>query len=129
MPRVSALIRTGSPLRGQARATTLQSFGTGDMSDYWTLPSLQDVYLEDSWVRQISVEPHVLRLQLEVVLRESHPFYVAPPPGSQYCYRNGTLLFHVVRRVDWRMGRPTPTPGVKSRYLTSPGRSTSGLWM
>jgi len=32
------------------------------MSDYWTLPGLQDVYLEDSWVRRITVEPNLLRV-------------------------------------------------------------------
>lgn len=76
------------------------------MSDYWTLPGLRDVYLEDSWVRRITVEPNVLRLELEVVLRESHPLYEPPPLGSQYCYRNGTLLFEAACAVDWRMGGP-----------------------
>lgn len=74
------------------------------MSDYWTLPGLQDVYLEDSWVRRITVEPNLLRVELEVVLRESHTLYEPPPPGSQYCYRSGTLLFATAREVEWQMG-------------------------
>lgn len=57
---------------------------------YYQIPSLEHVYLEDSYVLSINDST---TLQLEVVLCESHPFYTPPKEGEQYCYKECTLKF------------------------------------
>jgi hypothetical protein len=77
------------------------------MATYWELPGLQDVYLEDSWVLDVIANPGTVTVELDVVLRETHPFYERPRPGEQYCFRRGGLVFPHVIEVHWtRQGAP-----------------------
>jgi hypothetical protein len=78
--------------------------------DYSKLPALRDVYLEDSWVLDIRIDPLAVEFRIEFVLTENHPSYSSPRPGQQHCYRAGTLRFDGVRRVCWTSrGAPPAT--------------------
>ena len=74
------------------------------MASYDRIPGLEAVYLEDSFVLTVCVQPREVDLVVEAVLREVHPQYSDPKEGEQYCYRRGRLRFLEVRHVNWRMG-------------------------
>ncbi|WP_211330485.1 hypothetical protein [Prauserella muralis] len=69
--------------------------------NYSDLPELADVYLEDSYVLNISEEPNKIVFTMEFVLTENHDSYSAPREGEQYCYRDGYLTFTDVSKVEW----------------------------
>lgn len=69
---------------------------------YWAVTSLQEYYLEDSWVRQIMAGPGLLVLVLDAVLRETHPEYQPPHDAEQYCYRRAFLTFTGVQELEWK---------------------------
>jgi len=71
------------------------------MSDYSGLPGFEGLYLEDSWVLDITARPGVLEFVVDLVLRESHPRYEAPKAGEHYCYRRGVLRFPGVSSLRW----------------------------
>ena len=71
------------------------------MSDYSRVPGFEGLYLEDSWVLDITARPGVLEFVVELVLRESHPRYESPKAGEQYCYRRGVLRFGAVSSLRW----------------------------
>lgn len=71
------------------------------MGNYETLPGFEYVYLEDSWVLGICLEPGRAMIDMEFVLTEGHPSYSAPLLGEQYCYRRGEIRFDGVTSVNW----------------------------
>lgn len=77
------------------------------MDDYYrpyheAVPELAHYYLEDSWVLNIAVEPGGrVRLDLDLVLTESHPLYRGAPEGEQYDYRRAVLTFSGAKRTVW----------------------------
>ena len=71
------------------------------MTDYWSIPALENIYLEDNWVLSISAQPGSLVLVIDLVLRDQHPAYRTPSPGDQYCYRRGILRFDGVTMLSW----------------------------
>ena len=71
------------------------------MTDYWSIPALENVYLEDSWVLSISAQPGSLVPAVDMVLREHHAAYRTPAAGEQYCYRRGILRFDGVTTLSW----------------------------
>ncbi|MBO0804804.1 MAG: hypothetical protein J2P25_17240 [Nocardiopsaceae bacterium] len=70
-------------------------------ANYETLPTLDGVYLEDSYVLSIDETPHSLTFRLDAVLTPEHPLYHEPRPGEQYCYADGTLTFGSASQVEW----------------------------
>ena len=72
------------------------------MNEYYHIEGLQDVYLEDSWVRSIVYDGNAVIFQLDIVLLESHKNYSSPKPGEQYCYRSASLRFERATHVDWK---------------------------
>lgn len=72
------------------------------ISDYWSIPGFDSLYLEDSWVLDITARPGVLEFVVDLVLRESHPRYEAPKAGEGYCYRRGVLRFRGVSSLMWQ---------------------------
>ncbi len=78
------------------------------MSAYYELPGLDQVYLEDSFVLDVTVVPGTVSVLLDVVLREGHSDYAEPGADEQYCFRRGILHFNGVTDVRWQMpkGRP-----------------------
>ena len=71
------------------------------MKDYYEFPSLEHIYLEDSYVLDIQTEPDAVEISVETVLTESHPEYSDPLPNEQYCYRNGRICFRDAKRITW----------------------------
>jgi hypothetical protein len=52
---------------------------------------LADIYLEDSWVLDVSDTELGVAFRLDAVLTPDHPRYQPPAPGEQYCYLLATL--------------------------------------
>jgi hypothetical protein len=52
---------------------------------------LAGVYLEDSWVLELTPSDDGLVLRLDTVLTPQHPLYETPKPGEQHCYRAAWL--------------------------------------
>jgi hypothetical protein len=61
--------------------------------NYYELPDLENIYLEDSYLLNIRIRDGNIELIVEAVLLENHPLYSPPLPGEQYCYRNITISF------------------------------------
>jgi hypothetical protein len=73
--------------------------------DYYQIPELSGVYLEDSYVLAIHEYDDRLIFDLDAVLTESHPSYEPPKDGDQYCYRRALLSFSGVSSVEWARKR------------------------
>jgi len=71
------------------------------MIDYSQFPGLAGVYLEDSYVLDISEAPGQLTFNLDAVLTPESPAYQAPRAGEHYCYAVGRLIFTDVKQLDW----------------------------
>jgi hypothetical protein len=78
------------------------------VNDYWHLPGFNDVYLEDSWVLNVLVDPALVRFTLNLVLRESHPLYNPPRVGEQYCCWRAELIFESATSVVWEQRGSPP---------------------
>lgn len=72
-----------------------------ELKNYYELPQFVGVYLEDSFVRSISIKPDGVDFGLEFVLNKKHPCYVEPTQGEQYCYKNGSLIFSGFESFEW----------------------------
>ena len=55
--------------------------------------ALANLYLEDSYVLDISEEDNSIRFDMEFVLTEKHKLYHPPKEKEQYCYKRGQLEF------------------------------------
>lgn len=69
--------------------------------DYTALPGVAGVYLEDSYVLEISESRDRLVFDLDAVLTPEHAAYHPPRPGEQYCYAHARLVFPDVELVEW----------------------------
>ncbi len=67
---------------------------------YWSLSGFEEVYLEDSYVLDINKSESEIRISLELVLREAHPFYEEPSDNERYCYTNAVLIFSNVSSIE-----------------------------
>jgi hypothetical protein len=63
--------------------------------------SLKDVYLEDSYVLDITATEDLVRFTLDLVLTPSHPEYREPGPNEQYCYRRAQVVIEGATSVRW----------------------------
>jgi hypothetical protein len=79
---------------------------------------LADVYLEDSWVLEVSPSAHGIAFHLDVVLVPGHPSYEAPRPGEQYCYRTAWLDLASDQVIELELSgrRPTTDPDGSGDY-------------
>lgn len=76
---------------------------------YFELAGFENVYLEDSFVLDISARPGTVTVHLELVLTEQHSDYSPPPLDERYCYRRATICFGGVRRLNWIRGERQPS--------------------
>jgi hypothetical protein len=80
------------------------------VAGYETIPGLENLYLEDSWVLGVYESDRSLTFDLDAVLTEQHPRWHPPTPGEQYAYCRLTLTFPAVRSIEWLdRGRPPAT--------------------
>lgn len=68
---------------------------------YFVLDSLEHLYLEDSYVLNITEAPESLEFEIDAVLTEEHVAYLPPPPKEKYCYLRGSIIFPNTRKVIW----------------------------
>lgn len=69
--------------------------------DYPQFKGLEEIYLEDSWIRRIEEKPDRLTFWMDFVLTERHPFYHPPRPNEHYCYERGKLIFPNISSINW----------------------------
>ena len=69
--------------------------------NYYEIPSLSNIYLEDSYVLSVREAEDSLIFELEAVLTESHPKYKKPQEGEKHCYRKIFLRFLNVDSFEW----------------------------
>jgi len=72
------------------------------MSEYFEWDGFSNVYLEDSFVLQISESRTEFIFDIEIVLTEEHPLFEQPKADERYCYHNGKLLFSGISAVNWK---------------------------
>lgn len=70
-------------------------------NSYSEIPSLDNIYLEDSYVLTLNEDKSRLEWMLEVVLTEQHPNYQLPPSNEYYCYHKALLGFPSVSKIIW----------------------------
>jgi hypothetical protein len=68
---------------------------------YDQLPGLEDVYLEDSLVREIVETESCTSFTLLIALTPDHPAYDGRAPTEAHAYRAATLTFPNVRARTW----------------------------
>ena len=71
------------------------------MRNYFEIPSLEHVYLEDSYVIGIALTPGKLTFTMDFVLTPENPAYRGAKPNEQYDYAPGVLTFTGVDSVSW----------------------------
>lgn len=69
--------------------------------NYYEIPSLSGLYLEDSYVLSIDETASSLVFELEAVLTGEHPRFEVPEKGEQYCYRRVLLRFLNADYLKW----------------------------
>lgn len=68
---------------------------------YSNITNLSEIFLEDSYVLDITESGSSLTFKIEAVLTESSKKYHDPLPGEQYCYANGSLTFANIIDISW----------------------------
>jgi hypothetical protein len=56
------------------------------MQLYGDLPGFEHIYLEDSFVLDVEAHPGVVYVDVDAVLRESHPLYERPPASEMFAF-------------------------------------------
>lgn len=77
--------------------------------NYYQLPGLEQIYLEDSYVLNVEEAEDYIKFLLLLVLTEKHAAYTPPKPGEQYCYRNACLEFENASNIHWISRKMTPS--------------------
>lgn len=76
---------------------------------YYNIPDLQNIYLEDSFVLKVIENKSQLIFYMDVVLTEEHSFYSLPKNDEPYCYKKAELLFSNCYKIDWIKKAFTPS--------------------
>jgi hypothetical protein len=76
--------------------------------NYDELPGLEDVYLEDSFVREIIERSDSTSFSLMAALAPEHPDYESPARREAHRYRMATLTFAGVRARTWHVRTMEP---------------------
>ena len=71
------------------------------MAAYFEHAALNGIYLEDSYVLDVSASRGLLAITVEFVLTPEHPSYAPRLAGEAYCYRTGVLVFEGVTDLNW----------------------------
>lgn len=81
--------------------------GLVTVKNYSDFGDLAHVYLEDSFVLDITESVGAILFSIEVVLTPQHPNYRSPKSGEQYCYADADLVIDGATDVRWieRTGR------------------------
>ena len=105
--------------------------------EYFDIDGFENVYLEDSFVRDIREELNEVVFEIDAVLRESHNLYEEPQFDEEYCYRKAEIIFTDVQCIEWKNRRMQKFSDVKSEidygnidefYLDDQAYHLSGDW-
>jgi hypothetical protein len=66
---------------------------------YHEIVGLEHLYLEDSWVLNVSQAANELRFDIEFVLTEEHSLYQPPKNNERYCYKDGSIIFRNITNL------------------------------
>ena len=64
---------------------------------YHEIDGFEFLYLENSWILDISNTDSELRFEIDCVLTENHNLYCSPKFGERYCYKKATIVFCNIR--------------------------------
>ncbi|WAL67705.1 hypothetical protein ORV05_07985 [Amycolatopsis cynarae] len=71
------------------------------VQNYSDFADLAQVYLEDSFVLDITEKADSVSFSIEAVLTRQHPHYHPAKPGEQYCYVDADLVIDGVTEIRW----------------------------
>lgn len=71
------------------------------LENYDKFSLFNGIFLEDSFVLDISIDQEKIEFQLEIVLTENHPLYNEPLKDESYCYKNAKLIFKDFNNAQW----------------------------
>ncbi|WP_038026061.1 hypothetical protein [Synechococcus sp. PCC 7336] len=75
---------------------------------YYSIPELKYIYLEDSYVIAIEEKEAIIIFFMDFVLQENHPEYEPPKDDEIYCFKRGTIKFIRPSKVDWQVKLMNP---------------------
>ena len=73
------------------------------------ISNLASIYLEDSWVLDITKNDDTVSFDMEFVLTEDHELYHSPKPNEQYCYKKGQLIFSSCSSIFLQLSNQKPS--------------------
>lgn len=76
--------------------------------------SLDDVYLQDSWILSIDVTPESINILVDFVVVADGPHYTQPKPNEYYCYRRAVMSFSNWQHLYWYRGKSCPGSDVNN---------------
>jgi len=71
------------------------------VTTYHNLTSLDNVYLEDSYVYSIDENTDSVVFNTLLVLEKDHPLYTPPKPNKQHCYKKAQIVFSNPESITW----------------------------
>ena len=74
--------------------------------------ALENLYLEDSYVLDISKSDSSIYFDMEFVLTENHKLYHPPKENEQYCYKRGKLEFSSCPSSTLKLSKRRPSTDV-----------------
>ena len=79
-----------------------------------TDPRFEGIDFERSFLTGVIYDDESLSLEMDFLLTEGHPRYVAPEPGSEGCYRGGYIRFGDID--DLQIDKAKPVEGKSEDY-------------
>ncbi len=68
---------------------------------YEKFNGFENIFLEDSFVLEITEKSNEIKFLMELVLAQTHPMYSKPKPNEIYCYKKAELLFPNAKEINW----------------------------
>lgn len=80
--------------------------------NYYEFAAFENVFLEDSFVLDLTITPLIFTIDLELVLTQNHSLYHKPLPNEAHCYRKARILFINVKSLIWTNKIQTPNKDI-----------------
>lgn len=71
------------------------------MSSSFTEINLDDLYLMDSFVLKIDVDPEAIAILADFVVLPTSPLYTAPKPHESHCFKRAVMTFAKWDNMYW----------------------------
>jgi hypothetical protein len=103
--------------------TTWEDHGTlrtvtesADLTYDAAFQDLTHVYLEDSWILDVTPTEYALQFVIEAVLTPVHAEYQPAKPGEQHCYREGILVVSSTRPISFEGSGAPPARDASGQF-------------